>query len=117
MLDQLLKNFRSPGSELRGAAFWAWNAVLEPEKLREQIRTMKKMGLGGFYMHSRTGLDTPYLSERWFECVSSCIDEAEKLGMEAWLYDEMTKDDLDDDLFKDDLDTDLFSDDFDDDDF
>ena len=88
MLNELLKNFRSPGSELRGAAFWAWNAVLEPEKLREQIRTMKKMGLGGFYMHSRTGLDTPYLSERWFECVSSCIDEAEKQGMEAWLYDE-----------------------------
>ena len=39
------------------------------------------------------------------------------LAREAWLYDEMTKDDLDDDLFKDDLDTDLFSDDFDDDDF
>lgn len=88
MPEQLLKNFKNPGSTFRGAPFWAWNAELKPEKLREQIRTMKQMGMGGFYMHSRTGLDTPYLSEEWFECISSCIDEAEKLGMEAWLYDE-----------------------------
>ena len=88
MLSQLLKNFKNPGSALRGAPFWAWNSALDPETLREQIRNMKAMGFGGFYMHSRTGLDTPYLSDQWFECISSCIDEAEKLDMEAWLYDE-----------------------------
>ena len=88
MLEQLLKNFKNPGSTFRGAPFWAWNAELKPEKLREEIRTMKAMGFGGFYMHARTGLDTAYLSDRWFECISSCIDEAEKLDMEAWLYDE-----------------------------
>lgn len=59
--------------------------------------------------------------------------DAFDLATEAWLYDEMTNDELDpdaallaelddalfpdDDLFKDDLDTDLFSDDFDDEDF
>ena len=88
MIRELLKNFKSPGSELRGAPFWAWNSVLDTDNLRRQIRTMKQMGFGGFYMHSRTGLDTPYLSDKWFECISACIDEAEKLGMEAWLYDE-----------------------------
>jgi hypothetical protein len=46
------------------------------------------MGLGGFFMHSRVGLDTPYLSPEWFDCVKACIDEAEKLKMQAWLYDE-----------------------------
>lgn len=59
--------------------------------------------------------------------------DAFDLATEAWLFDEMTNDELDpdaallaeldddlfpdDDLFKDDLDTDLFSDDFDDEDF
>ncbi|MDD5599285.1 MAG: glycosyl hydrolase, partial [Victivallaceae bacterium] len=33
-------------------------------------------------------LATEYLSEKWFECVRACIDEAEKLDMQAWLYDE-----------------------------
>lgn len=88
MLNTLLENVKNMDSKFRGAPFWAWNAALEPEKLRSQIRTMKQMGFGGFYMHSRTGLDTPYLSDQWFKCISACIDEAEKLGMEAWLYDE-----------------------------
>ena len=39
-------------------------------------------------MHSRVGLDTPYLSDEWFDCVEACVDEAEKQDMKAWLYDE-----------------------------
>ncbi|NQU40064.1 MAG: hypothetical protein HQ523_08940 [Lentisphaerae bacterium] len=82
------EEFEEPGSEYRGAPFWAWNGRLDPEELRRQIRVMHRMGLGGFFMHSRVGLDTHYLSEEWFECVEACIDEAEKLDMRAWLYDE-----------------------------
>lgn len=88
MDKKLMKEFRNPGSEYRGAPFWAWNGKLEPEELRRQIRLMKAMGLGGFFMHSRVGLDTAYLSPEWFECVNACIDEAEKQDMNAWLYDE-----------------------------
>jgi hypothetical protein len=49
---------------------------------------MHRMGLGGFFMHSRVGLDTAYLSDDWFKCVEACVDEARKLDMRAWLYDE-----------------------------
>ena len=88
MLKNVLKKVAAPGAEFRGAPFWAWNGKLEESELREQIRTMKQMGLGGFFMHSRVGLNTPYLSEEWFELVAACADEAEKQGMKAWLYDE-----------------------------
>ena len=88
MKNEILDSFENPGSEFRGAPFWAWNGKLDSEELRRQIRVMKEMGLGGFFMHSRVGLDTPYLSKDWFECVEACIDEAEKLDMNAWLYDE-----------------------------
>lgn len=88
MIEKLINEFSNPGSEYRGAPFWAWNDKLEPEELRRQIRIMKEMGFGGFFMHSRTGLKTPYLSDEWFECVNLCIDEAGKAGMNAWLYDE-----------------------------
>ena len=80
--------FQSPPSSYRGAPFWAWNGPLEPQELRRQIRLMHRMGLGGFFMHSRVGLATPYLAREWFECVGACIDEAERLDMQAWLYDE-----------------------------
>ncbi len=84
----LAASFAKPTSEYRGAPFWAWNGKLEPEELRRQIRIMHRMGLGGFFMHSRVGLNTPYLSEEWMKCVDACVDEAEKLDMQAWLYDE-----------------------------
>jgi len=81
-------NFNNPGPEWRGKPFWSWNGDLEKEELIRQIHVMKQMGMGGFFMHSRTGLITEYLGEKWFRLINSCADEAEKLGMEAWLYDE-----------------------------
>ena len=84
----LRADFARPGAEFRGAPFWAWNGELDPETCRRQINLMHDAGLGGFFMHSRVGLRTPYLSERWFECVGACVDEAKKLKMRAWLYDE-----------------------------
>jgi hypothetical protein len=88
MNQTLLNEFKSPPSEYRGKPFWAWNGRLEPEELRWQVRMMHSMGLGGFFMHSRVGLETAYLSDDWFDCVKACVDEADKLDMEAWLYDE-----------------------------
>jgi len=88
MKEKYFTDFRSPGSEFRGKPFWAWNGKLEPTELKRQIRIFHRMGLGGFFMHSRVGLDTEYLGEEWFECVRACIDQAQELGMEAWLYDE-----------------------------
>jgi hypothetical protein len=88
MNKTLMQEFANPQSVYRGKPFWAWNGKLDPQELRRQIRIMKRMGLGGFFMHSRVGLDTPYLAKEWFECVNACIDEAAKLKMEAWLYDE-----------------------------
>ena len=84
----MLMDLSAPPVEFKAKPFWSWNGHLEPEELSRQIRIMRQMGFGGFFMHSRTGLDIPYLSEKWFELVEHCVKEAEKLGMEAWLYDE-----------------------------
>ena len=88
MSKKAISALKHPDKTFRGAPFWAWNAKLDPDELREQIRMMKKMGLGGFFMHSRVGLNTEYLGRDWFDAVNACIDEAGKQGMDAWLYDE-----------------------------
>lgn len=49
---------------------------------------MHDMKMRGFFMHARGGLETEYLSEEWYDCIKACVDEAKKLGMEAWAYDE-----------------------------
>ena len=81
-------NLQNPDMKYRPVPFWSWNDKLDTEELRHQVREMHKAGLGGFFMHARGGLQTAYLSDEWMECVSACCDEAGKLGMGAWLYDE-----------------------------
>lgn len=84
----LVSTSKSPGAEWRSAPFWALNGDLKPEEIRRQIRGFQECGMGGFYLHARTGLKTHYLSEKWFECIDAAVDEAKKLAMKAWLYDE-----------------------------
>jgi hypothetical protein len=84
----LTKQFENPAMEWRGKPFWSWNGKLEKDELLRQIDVLKEMGMGGFFMHSRTGLETEYLGDEWFELINTCADYAESIGMEAWLYDE-----------------------------
>lgn len=74
--------------EYRSVPFWSWNDKLTPDELLRQIGWMKENGIGGFFMHARGGLKTTYLSEEWMQCIDVCCEEAKKLGMEAWAYDE-----------------------------
>lgn len=80
--------FENPTSEYRGAPFWAWNTALDAQELCWQIEQFKRMGLGGFHMHVRTGLDTPYLGDAYMNIVDRCVKKAKEEGMLAWLYDE-----------------------------
>jgi len=80
--------FQNPTSEYRGTPFWAWNTVLDGEELTWQIEQLKKMGYGGFHMHSRTGMATEYLSSDFMNLVKTCVDKARAEDMLAWLYDE-----------------------------
>lgn len=80
--------FNNPPAQYRGAPFWAWNNKLDQAQLLGQIENFKLMGLGGFFMHSRTGLDTDYLGDEFMAAINACVDRAKQLGMYAYLYDE-----------------------------
>jgi hypothetical protein len=80
--------FKNPTAEYRGTPFWAWNCKLDKELLHRQIDQLKEMGMGGFHMHSRVGLDTEYLGPEFMEMVKSCNEKAKQEDMLCWLYDE-----------------------------
>lgn len=82
------KLFENPTAEYRAKPFWSWNGRLEEEELLHQIDIMKQMGFGGYFMHSRTGLETEYLGEDWFRFTRDCAEYGERNQMESWLYDE-----------------------------
>lgn len=85
---QLISEFENPTNNYRGKPFWSWNGELDRDELIRQTHIMKDMGLGGYFMHSRSGLITEYLSDEWFYYINTVADESEKIGMQAWLYDE-----------------------------
>lgn len=80
--------FQNPTARFRGAPFWAWNTKLEEGLLLRELECFKEMGMGGFHIHSRTGLNTPYLGEKFMSLVKACNNKAKQEGMLTWLYDE-----------------------------
>ena len=80
--------FENPTAEYRSTPFWAWNSRLDRAELARQIDAFAEMGFGGFHMHVRQGLETPYLGEDFLDAVRFCTDYAKSKNMLAWLYDE-----------------------------
>jgi hypothetical protein len=86
VLDTAL--FSSPPREFRPVPMWFWNGDIEEEEIRRQVRAFAEGGLGGFQIAARTGLSTPYLSQRWFDLVELAAREAAPYGLQVWLADE-----------------------------
>lgn len=82
------ETFVNPPAEYRPTPFWGLNDDLTDDTLREQIREMKAKGWGGFFTHARYGLETPYLSSEYMDRMKTCVDEAKRQGIKAWIYDE-----------------------------
>lgn len=81
--------FAAPGPEYRGAPFWSWNGRLDRDRLLRQSGWLAEMGLGGWHIHPRTGLETPYLGAEFLDHVKACVEDGRKRGgLRTWLYDE-----------------------------
>lgn len=87
-MTTLKENFANPPTAYRPVPFWSLNDELNEKEIMRQIKLLKEGGLGGFFIHSRIGLLTPYLSDEWFSRVDVMLREAKKYGLSAWLYDE-----------------------------
>ncbi len=80
--------FRNPSSEYRGTPFWAWNCKVTKKQIEEQTEALREMGMGGAHIHSRTGMNIPFMSEEFLDLVSYAHDQFARKDMLTWLYDE-----------------------------
>ena len=88
MKKEWMSRFQNPEAIDRSFLFWAWNGKLDENELCRQVREMKQAGAGGFFIHSRDGLETEYMGKEWMSCVKRVVKEAKKEGLFVWLYDE-----------------------------
>lgn len=87
-MENYLNQFENPSSDFRGAPFWAWNCKLDKDTLLNQVDYFKQMGMGGFTIHCRTGLDTEYMGDEFMDIVKDIVEKAKSLNMKVCLYDE-----------------------------
>ena len=83
-----LNELQNPSAIYRSAPFWSWNGEMEEERVAKQLSAFYEVGMGGGFIHSRSGLKTPYMEDQWFACVQAAIDTAVREGGKVYLYDE-----------------------------
>lgn len=82
-------NFGKPPREYGILPFWFLNGELDPEEMRFQLREFRAKGMPGIILHGRYGLETAYIGETYLDRIQFAVDEAQKLGLQTWIYDEM----------------------------
>ena len=82
------KGFLTPANAYRSVPFYSLNDDLDPAEVDRQLHRFKEGGFGGTFLHSRIGLLTEYLSEKWFGVMAAGVKSSQQLGIDAWFYDE-----------------------------
>ena len=82
------EKFQNPAKEYTTVPFWFWNDKIDKTEIVRQLNLMHEQKVYECVIHARYGLETPYFSEEWFECIGFTIREGKRLGMRFWIYDE-----------------------------
>ncbi len=86
---EFAETFRQgPGRDYSTGPLWTWNDRLTEQQIRETLRDLAAQHVKQVWVHPRPGLMTPYLTEEWFARWKEALDEAKKLDMNVWIYDE-----------------------------
>ncbi|MCH7556366.1 MAG: hypothetical protein IIB56_02800 [Planctomycetes bacterium] len=80
--------FTDPPREYSSAPLWVWNDMLTEEQIISTMRDLAGQKVKQVFVHPRPGLMTPYLSDDWFRLWKVALEEAERLDMNVWIYDE-----------------------------
>jgi len=82
------KLFAHPPRQYASAPLWVWNDLLTEKQVRDTMRDLAGQQVKQVFVHPRPGLMTPYLGEDWFRLWKVALQEAERLDMNVWIYDE-----------------------------
>jgi hypothetical protein len=82
------KAFLHPPREYATAPLWVWNDLLTEDQIRGTMRDLAGQRVKQVFVHPRPGLMTPYLGGDWFRLWKVALQEASKLDMNVWIYDE-----------------------------
>ncbi len=82
------KLFAQPPREFSSGPLWVWNDLLTEEQVRGTLQDLAAQHVRQVWVHPRPGLITPYLGEDWFRLWKVALQEAARLDLNVWIYDE-----------------------------
>ncbi|MCD9020268.1 glycosyl hydrolase [Cohnella silvisoli] len=82
------KRFLDGADEYRPVIMWFWNDEIDEAEVRRQIGEFAGQRIYQFFIHPLNGLETEYLSDRFFDMIQVAIECAREKGMRFWIYDE-----------------------------
>ncbi len=85
---QVKQLFAHPPRGFSSGPLWVWNDLLTDAEIRDTMRDLAAQDVKQVFVHPRPGLMTPYLTPDWFHVWHVALDEAAKLDMNVWIYDE-----------------------------
>jgi hypothetical protein len=80
--------FAHPPRDYSSAPLWVWNDMLTERQIVQSMRELAGQNVKQVFIHPRPGLMTPYLSPDWFRLWRAALQEAGRLDMNVWIYDE-----------------------------
>jgi len=80
--------FANPSRHYSSGPLCVWNDRLTEAQVVGTRRDLAGQHVRQAFVHPRPGLMTPYLSDEWFRLWKAALDEAERLDMNLWIYDE-----------------------------
>ncbi len=87
--SQAVKNlFKKPPREYSSGPLWVWNDMLTEQQIVSTMRDLAGQQVKQVFVHPRPGLMTPYLAADWFRLWRVALQEAKRLDMNVWIYDE-----------------------------
>ena len=58
------------------------------KEVRAKVAAIQTNGAESFLLYARSGLQVPYMGEKWLQIAEWFCDEAARRGLKVWLYDE-----------------------------
>jgi hypothetical protein len=99
MPHQLVDRFERPSVRYGPVPLWWWSGEkLDPDRLRWQMRQLIDQGVWQAVvmnlaptgpLYGALADDPPFMSEQWWTIFRAVVADAEELGFQIWLYDQI----------------------------
>lgn len=87
-MKKLQEVFHNGAEGYTPSAMWFTSGNIHKKEMTYQIEQFRKQGIQDYFIHPSDGTQGDYLGEHFFSMIRHAADEAKRLGMHFWIYDD-----------------------------